>query len=62
VRVTSKLDAMVRLYGKPGDIVSDNGTELISRAMLERQNEKGVHWQHRTRSLNDSTANCTMSC
>ena len=38
-RVGRELDAVMRLYGKPGMIVSDNGTELTSRAMLEWQSE-----------------------
>ena len=31
-RVARKLDALVRLYGKPACIVSDNGTEFTSKA------------------------------
>lgn len=46
VRVARELDALIRLYGKPGTIVSDNGTELTSRAMLEWQNATGVHWHY----------------
>lgn len=34
-RVARELDAVIRLYGKPDTIVSDNGTELTSRAILE---------------------------
>lgn len=45
-RVARELDALVRLYGKPQTIVSDNGTELTSRAMLEWQNETGVLWHY----------------
>jgi len=43
-RVARELDALVRLDGKPATIVSDNGTELTSRAMLEWQNKNGVGW------------------
>ena len=46
VRVARELDALIRLYGKPATIVSDNGTELTSRAMLEWQNTTGVHWHY----------------
>jgi len=46
VRVARELDALIRLYGKPGTIVSDNGTELTSRAMLEWQNATGVDWHY----------------
>jgi putative transposase len=45
-RVARELDALVRLYGKAQSIVSDNGTELTSRAMLEWQNETGVLWHY----------------
>ncbi len=34
-RVTLELDALVRLHGKPASIVSDNGTEFTSRAILK---------------------------
>jgi putative transposase len=37
---------LIRLYGKPQTIFSDNGTELTSRAMLEWQNATGVHWHY----------------
>ncbi len=46
VRVARELDALIRLYGKPGTIVSDNGTELTSRAMLEWQNDTDVRWHY----------------
>ena len=29
-RVARELDALIRIYGKPGCIVSDNGTEFTS--------------------------------
>ena len=45
-RVTRELDAMIRVYGKPGCIVSDHGTEFTSRAMLEWQTRKGVAWHY----------------
>jgi len=34
-RVARELDALVRVYGKPTCIVSDNGTEFTSRAILK---------------------------
>ncbi len=46
VRVARELDALIRLYGKPGTIVSDNGTEMTSRAILEWQNATNVHWHY----------------
>ena len=46
VRVARELDALIRIHGKPGMIVSDNGTELTSRAILEWQNETDVAWHY----------------
>lgn len=45
-RVARELDALVRLYSRPEVIVSDNGTELTSRAMLEWQTRTGVGWHY----------------
>lgn len=45
-RVARELDAVLRLYGRPQVIVSDNGTELTSRAMLEWQTRNGVEWHY----------------
>lgn len=44
--VARELDRIIRLYGKPQMIVSDNGTEFVSRAMLEWQNSAGVNWHY----------------
>jgi len=52
-RVTRELDAMMRVYGAPACIVSDNGTEFTSRAALEWQGKTGVAWH--------STAACATS-
>lgn len=45
-RVVRELDAMIRLYGKPACIVSDNGTEFTSRAVLEWQTRTGIAWHY----------------
>jgi putative transposase len=45
-RVARELDALIRLYGKPNTIISDNGTELTSRAILKWQNDTGVAWHY----------------
>jgi putative transposase len=45
-RVARELDALVARYGKPQTIVSDNGSELTSRAILKWQNETGVAWHY----------------
>ena len=39
-RVARELDALVRIYGKPAYIVSDNGTEFTSKAILNRRSAK----------------------
>jgi putative transposase len=45
-RVARELDALVRLYGKPESIVSDNGTEFTSRAILKWAKDRGVEWHY----------------
>jgi len=46
VRVARELDLIVEIRGRPCMIVSDNGTELTSRAMLEWQQERRVEWHY----------------
>jgi putative transposase len=41
-RVACELDRWIPLYGKPKTIVSDTGTELTTRAILEWQNHASV--------------------
>ena len=41
-RVARELDAVVMMRGRPMTIVSDNGTELTSMAILRWQEETGV--------------------
>lgn len=45
-RVARELDALVRIYGKPACIVSDNGTEFTSRAILKWADQSGVAWHY----------------
>lgn len=45
-RVARELDAMVRLYGKPVSIVSDNGTEFTSKAILKWAKDNDVEWHY----------------
>lgn len=45
-RVARELSALIRLYGKPGCIVSDNGTEFTSRAILKWADENTVPWHY----------------
>ena len=45
-KVARELDALVRAYGKPASIVSDNGTEFTSRAILKWANDKDVDWHY----------------
>ena len=45
-RVARELTAMIRLYGKPDCIVSDNGTEFTSTAILKWAGDTGVSWHY----------------
>ena len=36
----------MRVYGKPGCIVSDNGTEFTSRAILKWAEDNDVDWHY----------------
>jgi putative transposase len=45
-RVARELDALVRVYGKPACIVSDNGTEFTSKAILKWENDNKVEWHY----------------
>ena len=45
-RVVRDLSALIRIYGKPGCIVSDNGTEFTSRAILKWADENTVPWHY----------------
>lgn len=45
-RVARELDALVRVYGKPACIISDNGTEFTSKAILQWANDTGVAWHY----------------
>ena len=45
-RVARELDALVRIYGKPSCIVSDNGTEFTSRAILKWAGDNKVDWHY----------------
>lgn len=45
-RVARELDALVRIYGKPACIVSDNGTEFTSRAILKWAKQNDIAWHY----------------
>lgn len=45
-RVVRELDAVITRRGRPAMIVSDNGTELTSRAVLDWTNRSGVEWHY----------------
>ena len=45
-RVARELDTLIACHGKPHTIVSDNGSELTSRAILKWQNETGIAWHY----------------
>lgn len=46
VRVGRELDAVIARRGKPSSIVSDNGTELTSMAMLRWSQDTRVEWHY----------------
>jgi putative transposase len=46
VRVARELDRLVLERGKPGTVVSDNGTELTSNAILTWADERHVDWHY----------------
>ena len=48
VRVARELDALVRRLGKPHCIVSDNGTELTNRAVLQWTQDNRIEWHYIT--------------
>ncbi|CDX61629.1 conserved hypothetical protein [Mesorhizobium plurifarium] len=45
-RVVRELDAIAKWRGYPLMVVSDNGTELTSNAMLKWQQDRGVEWHY----------------
>ena len=45
-RVARELTALIERRGKPGMIVSDNGTELTSNAILRWCSEKKIEWRY----------------
>lgn len=45
-RVARELDRMIEVRGRPSSIVSDNGKELTSRAMLRWQLATSVAWHY----------------
>jgi putative transposase len=46
VRVARELDKIVAVRGRPADIVSDNGTELTSTAILTWSDREQVGWHY----------------
>jgi len=45
-RVARELDRIAELRGYPCMVVSDNGTELTSNAILKRQEDRQVGWHY----------------
>ena len=43
-RAGRELDALIGRRGRPATIVSDNGTALTSRVVLEWTNRTGIEW------------------
>jgi putative transposase len=48
LRVVRELERLVQKHGKPACIVSDNGTELTSRAVLQWAQQQGIEWHYIT--------------
>ncbi len=46
LRVARELDALIAARGRPRSIVSDNGTELTSMAILRWSEERRVEWHY----------------
>jgi len=46
LRVTRELSELIKYRGRPDTIVSDNGTELTSMAVLKWCQETGVEWHY----------------
>jgi len=46
LRVARELDALIAIRGRPAMIVSDNGTELTSMAILRWSQEQRVEWHY----------------
>lgn len=46
LRVARELEALIAGRGKPAMIVSDNGTEFTSNAILAWQDELGIEWHY----------------
>lgn len=45
-RLARELDTLISERGKPHTIVSDNGTEMTSNAMLKWQEDTGINWHY----------------
>jgi len=46
LRVVRELEALLKVRGRPAMIVSDNGTELTSRAVLQWASARGIPWHY----------------
>ena len=45
-RIARELDALIARRDRPATIVSDNGTEITSRAILKWTNKTGPNWHY----------------
>jgi putative transposase len=69
VRVGHELDAIIACCGRPRSIVSDNGTELTSMAILSWSQETQIDWHYiapgkptQNAFIESSTVACAMNC
>lgn len=45
-RVGRELDKIIKIYGKPETILSDNGTEFTSHAIIKWSLEREINWDY----------------
>jgi transposase InsO family protein len=69
VRVARELTMLIARRGKPGMIVSDNGTELTSNAILAWSQAHHIDWHYiapgkpmQNGYVESLTVGCAMSC
>ncbi len=46
LRVTRELEKMIKAHGKPEAIVSDNGTEFTSHAIIQWAKQEQIEWEY----------------
>jgi len=69
LRIARELTDLIARRGKPGMIVSDNGTEFTSHAIFAWAKDHAIDWHYiaagkpcKTVSWNPSLGGCGMNC